>query len=86
MRGVVPIRLPMEPKLGSLSSDNYHPVVKTSPLHALSPVLTKYAGNLVPWVLSYPSRRREEEPGNEVGVPATEILNNRAMDKIIKYI
>lgn len=32
MRGVVPIRLPMEPKLGSLSSDNYHPVVKTSPL------------------------------------------------------
>ena len=36
MRSVVPIRLPMEPKLGSLSSDNYHPVVKTSPLHALS--------------------------------------------------
>ena len=41
MRGVVPIRLPIEPKLGSLSSYNYHPVVKTSPLHALSPVLTK---------------------------------------------
>ena len=86
MRSVVPIRLPMEPKLGSLRSDNYHLVVKTSPLHALSPVLTKYTGNLVPWVLSYPSRRREEEPGNKVGVPATEILNNRAMHKIIKYI
>ena len=86
MRGVAPIRLPMEPKLASLSSYNYHPVVKTSPLHALSPVLTKYIGNLVPRVLSYPSRRREEEPGNEDGVPATEILNNRAMHKIIKYI
>ena len=66
MCGVVAIRLPMEPKLGSLSSDNYHPVVKTSPLHALSPVLTKYTGNIVPRVLSYPSRWREEEPGTRL--------------------
>ena len=85
MRGLVPVSLPLEPKLGSLRSDNYHPVVKTSPLHALSPILTKCASNLVPRVLSYLSRRVEEEPGNEVGVPATEILNNREMDKIIKY-
>ena len=86
MRGVVAIRLPMELKLGSLSSDNYHPVIKNFPLHALSPVPTKCTGNLVPRVLFYPSRQREEDSGNEVDVPATDILNNRAMDKIIKYI
>ena len=85
MRGLVPVSLPLDPKPGSLKSDNYHPVVKTSPLHALFPVLTKCASNLVPRVLYLLLTRVREEPGNEVGTPATEILNNRAINKIIKY-
>ena len=85
MRGLVPVSLPLEPKLGSLRSHNYHLVVKTSPLHVLSPILTKCASNLVPRVLNYLLTGVREEPGNEVGTPATEILNNRAINKIIKY-
>ena len=85
MRGVVPVSSPLEPKLGSLRSDKYHPVVKTFPLHALSPILTKRASNLVPRVLYYLLTRVREEPRNEVGTPATEILNNRAINEIIKY-
>ena len=85
MRGLVPVSLPLEPKLGSLRSHNYNLVVKTSPLHVLSPILTKCASNLVPRVLNYPLTGVREEPGNEVGTPATEILNNRALNKIIKY-
>ena len=85
MRDLVPVSLPLEPKLGSLSTDNYHPVVKTSPLDALSPILTKCASNLVPRVLYYLLTGVREEPRNEVGTPATEILNNRAINKIIKY-
>ena len=85
MRGLVPVSLPLDPKPGSLRSDNYHPVVKTSPVHALFPVLTKCASNLVPRVLYLLLTRVREEPGNEVGTPATEILNNKAINKIIKY-
>ena len=85
MRGLVPVSLPLEPKLGSLRSDNYHLVVKTSPLHVLSPILTKCASNLVPRVLYYLLKWVREQPGNEVGTPATEILNNRAINKIIKH-